>query len=262
MENQMAPKDQNKQLANPEDLSAWGGGQALTSKDILIGKILPMNFMSEKVKEEKAKYGEFRDTVFNKKFGDLKTPFEFVPIYMEKKWIEFDVIANKAGARKREYKQIIPIVDNPTAAGYNDDLPYVDPEHNIERDRCMDFYVLIPEEIKTGEAIPYILSFRRTSIKAGQKLAMQMFQRNAKAGLPPAAVTMKLSGKTVQNDEGEFVVMDVESARKTEKAEMQDAFEWYKLITAGKTKVDTSDYQEEAKARSGGKPIDVSEGDY
>jgi len=261
MENKPVQTEQNKALANPSDLEAWGGGQTITSNDILIGKILPLNFMSEKVKEKKGEYGEFRDTVSNKKFGDLKTPFEFIPFYMEKKWLEFDIITNKAGAKKREFKQLINIVDNPTSSGYNDNLPYVDTVANVERDRCMDFYVLIPEEITGGEALPYILSFRRTSLKAGKKLAMQMFTRNVRKGLPPAAVTLELSGKTVQNDLGEFVVMDVENKRETTKEELQAAFEWFKLVKGGKTKVDESDYHEEAKAPSKGK-VDVSQGDY
>jgi hypothetical protein len=261
METQIQAKPSNE-VANINEAAAWGGGQNLTSNDIVIGKILPLQFMSDKVKEKKGEYGQFRDTVTNKMFGDLTKPFEFIPFYMEKKWIEFDIITNKAGARKREYKQIVPIVDNAALAGYNDDLPYVDAGQNIERDRCMDFYVMIPEEIATGEALPYLLSFRRTSLKAGKKLAMQMYTRNTRKGAAPAAITMLLSGKDVSNDDGSFVVQDVEAARETTQEELKECFEWYKLVRKGVTKVDMSDFHEEVKAPVRNGKINVEEGDY
>ena len=259
METQIQQKSSNDIVA-AQDIAAWGG-QTLTSNDILIGKILPLQFMSEKVKNKQGEYGDFRDTVTNKKFGDLKTPFEFIPFYMEKKWIEFDIITNKAGARKREFKQIIPVIDNPTKPGFNDDLPYVDEGANVERDRVMDFYVLIPEEIKQGDALPYILSFRRTSLKAGKKLAMQMYTRNMQKGCPPPAVTMLLSGESKQNDDGEFVVQDVSSSRQTTAEEMSVAFKWFKVVSAGHAKVDESDYKEEAQRKTSGR-VNVEEGDY
>lgn len=240
------------------DLDAWGERQIVTSNDIIIPKILPMNFMSEKVKEGTAKYGEFRDTLANKLFGDLVTPFEFVPFYMEKKWYEFEIVTNKSGARKREFSRIVAIQDNATKPGYNDDLKYVD--GNIERDRVMDFYVLIPKELADGVALPYVVSFRRTSLRAGKKLAQQMFVANAAAGKVPAAVALSLSGKSVQNDDGEYVVQDVQATREATAEEIQGALKWLKLIRAGQTKLDDSDVKEAAK--SADKPAEASYGKF
>lgn len=229
-------------LTAATDLSEWGGGQVVTSNDIIIPKILPMNFMSDKVKNGEAAYGELRDTLSNTKFGDLQTTFEFIPFYMEKKWFEFSIVTNRAGAKKREFSKVVPVQDNPAKPGYNDDLPYA--EENLERDRVMDFYVLIPSEIKAGTSMPYVLSFRRTSIKAGKKLATQIFLANARAGKVPAAVAMSLSAKSVQNAEGEYVVMDVTPARESKSEEITECLKWLKLIRAGATKVDESDAHE------------------
>lgn len=234
---------EKKQKAAPpataSDLGEWGGGQVVTSNDIVIPKILPLNYMSEKVKNKQGEYGEFRDTLNNAKFGDLNKGFEFIPILMEKKWIEFDLVANKAGAKKREFKSIVPIVDTP-GDGYNDDLPYSEP--GLERDRVLDFYVLIPEEIVSGGSVPYVLSFKRTSLKAGKKLATQMHLKNRMAGKNPAAVACTLSGLSVQNDDGEYVVQDVTPSRESTVDEMAAALHWFKLIGAGKTSV--HDYEE------------------
>lgn len=221
------------------DLDAWGERQIVTSNDIIIPKILPMNFMSEKVKDGEAAYGEMRDTLANKKFSDLNTTFEFVPFYMEKKWYEFDIITNKAGAKKREFARVVSIQDNPTKPGYNDDLKYA--EATVERDRVVDVYVLIPSEIEQGLDMPYVLSFRRTSLRAGKKLLQQMFVANYAAGKVPAAVTMKLSTKSVSNDDGEFVVMDVNASRESSAKEISECLKWLKLIRAGQTKLDDSD---------------------
>jgi hypothetical protein len=253
MEKQIQEKPQNNAIAAASDMDAWGGGQIVTSNDIVIPKILVAQFMSAKVKDNTAKYGEFRDTLANEKFGDLDTPFEVIPFYMEKKWLEFDIVTNKSGARKREFARILPVQDNATKPGYNDDLPYVDEAAKIERDRCMDFYVLIPDQVKKGIAMPYVLSLRRTSLKAGKKLATQMFLTNARAGKVPAAVAMFVSAKSKENDDGEYAMIDVTPAREATQEEITEALRWLKLIRAGQTKVDESDLSEDmpkAKATS------------
>lgn len=243
MGNELQENEQKKELAVASNLDAWGGGQTVTANDIIIPKILPLQYMSEKLKKKQGEYGEFRDTINNHLFGDLKTPFEFIPFYMEKKWIEFDMVPQKAGASKREFKQIVKIQDNPMLPGYNDELPLSEP--GIERDRIMDFYVLIPSEVKAGEALPYVLSFRRTSLKAGKKLAHQMFIRNRVAKKVPAATVMLLSGNSVQNDQGEFVVQDVSVSRAATPEELVAAKHWFDMVGKGAVKVDDSDLAEE-----------------
>jgi hypothetical protein len=232
-----------KSLAAAADLSSWGTGHILTSNDIILPKIWPLQFMSEKVKAGLGKYGEFRDSVNNELFGTLDKPFEVIPFHLEGKWMEFDIVTNKAGARKREFKQIVPIQNNPGLPGYNDNLPFAD--DSVERDRIMDFYVLIPSEIEKGTALPYVISFKRSSIKAGKKLAMQMYIRNRDAKLPPAAVVCNISGKSVQNDDGEFVVMDVNTSRRATNEELECSLKWWQQVERGLTKVDESEYKDE-----------------
>lgn len=236
--------EDKKALAVASNLDAWGGGQVVTAQDIIVPKILPLNYMSDKVKKKQGEYGEFRDTVNNMLFGNLETPFEFVPFYMEKKWVEFDMVPQKSGAPKREFKQIVSIQDNPTKPGYNDELPLSEPK--IERDRIMEFYVLMPGEVKNGLALPYVVSFRRTSLKAGKKLAHQMFVRNRVAKKVPAATAMVLSAASVQNDKGEYVVQDVNLSRAATAEEVIAAKYWYDQIGKGVLKVDEADLKEDA----------------
>lgn len=243
MQKNMEKKAEAGSLSPVTDLDAWGGGQTVTARDIIIPKILPQQYMSEKVQNKQSEYGEFRDTVANRKFGDLKTPFEVIPFYMTKTWYEYSIITNKAGARKREFSSVVPIQDNPSRPGYNDDLPYADADGKVERDRVMDFYVLLPDEVAAGTSLPYVLSFRRTSLKAGQKIASQMFMANYRANKVPAAVTMLISGMDKSNDDGSFVVMDAVPKRESTDAEIKECLNWLKMIRSGLTKVDDSDME-------------------
>ncbi len=226
------------------DTESWGQSPIVTAQDIVIPKILPLQHMSEKVTQGKGKYGEFRDTLSNNLFGDLAQPVEFVPFHVEKKWLEFEMIPKKGGAPKREYRGTVKIQDNPTQPGYNDELPLR--EEGLERDRCMDFYVVVPSEVAAGEALPYVISFRRTSLKGGKKLMTQMYVRNRAAGKVPAATVMKLVGTDTSNDDGSYIVQDVELGRAATNEEVIAAKYWYDIIKKGGARVDESEFKEEA----------------
>ena len=244
----MAKKEiQTKKTADiSTDIAEWGDTR-VTSKDMVIPKILPLQHMSEKVKEKQGEYGEFRDTLSNEKFGDLENPFEVIPFLMQKKWLEFQLIPQKGGGHKREYLQTVLIQDNPMIEGFNDDLPLRDDDALIERDRVMDFFILIPSEIERGDALPYVLSFRRTSLKCGQKMATQMYVKNRAAGKAPASVVMELSGKDKSNDDGSFVVQDLKPSRVASEKEVAEALKWFKVIKQGGAKVDDSDVKKESR---------------
>jgi hypothetical protein len=49
----------------------------------------------------------------------------------------------------------------------------------------------------------------------------------------------------VQNDDGEYVVLDALASRTATPEEMQECLSWYKMVAAGKTKLDDSDLTEE-----------------
>jgi hypothetical protein len=205
----------------------------------VIPKIYAAQHMSDVVKNKEASYGEFVDTLNGTIHGDLTKPFEIVPFFVQKKWYEFDIITNKAGARKREFKQILNIDHE------NDNLPYSSPDGTIERDRVVDVYCLMPSEIAAGNDFPYVISFRRTSIKAGNKIITQIL-RNEAINKPPCAMVIEISGRDTSNDDGNFVVLDAKATRTATMDEMKATLKWYKMVMAGKTKVDQSDVVEDA----------------
>lgn len=236
-------KNESKELANPIDLNEWGGSP-ISSQDIILPRILMMQPMSDKVTEGEAAFGEFRESLNNEKLGDFKTPIEVVPFLLQKAFVEY----NNEDPTDKKFIRIVPIT--PT----NDNLPYEDTEKTAEgktikitRDRCMNFFVLLPKDIDAGTAIPHILSFRRSSIKAGKKLATQMYIKNKDANKPPPAVMANIIATKDSNDKGTFGVMDVNFTKPTPDAYVKECLRWVKLILAGQAKIHEESFNEDVK---------------
>jgi len=232
-------KKESNLPAEAANMADWGDAPAVTANDIVIPKLLVAQQISDRVKEKKSEYGDINDSVTNEKLGDLNTPVEFIPFHLEKQWVEYDI--NAKG--KREYKQTISIQDNPLREGFNDDLPFR--EDGLERDRVMLFYCLLPSKLEQGISLPYVLDFRRTSLKAGKKLATTMYVNNRAESLVPPAKALALSVKDTSNDDGSYCVQDVDVVRMSTKEEIEQALHWFKMVKKGGTKVDETDVQPE-----------------
>lgn len=238
--NEVTTKQNN--LPAQEMLNEWGAPM-VSSQDIIIPKILPMQGLSVAVTQRKAQIGEFRDSVGNKLLGTIDQPFHAIPFYLEKMW---DILLIQPDGRYK-WNRSTPVVENPASPEYNDNWKWEAEElfngamvkrKNVRR---FNYYFLLPEEIATGEAIPYLFSFKSTSIKEGKKLFTQMYMRNLKAGLPPAAFSIKVGGIMQTNEKGSFVIPNYSLDRKATAEELQECLGWIKMIKGGAVKVDTSD---------------------
>lgn len=244
-ENKELTTQSEKAVATSQEQLANDWGVPTTpSQDMLIPKILPMQGLSKLVVARKAQIGDFCDSVSGKKIGSIDSALEFIPFFCQKSWD----ISHQLPDGTYEYNRNIPLIENPVDKNYNDNLTWEGEEKNddgklvkVKRIRRLSFFVLLPSEIKAGGAIPYVLSFKSTSLKEGKKLWSQMYVRNYRAGLPPAAFHFNLGGTMQTNDKGTFVVPTVAEAAKSSQAEMQECLSWIKLINKGAVKVDTSD---------------------
>lgn len=223
------------------NLSEWGEHEVF-STSITIPRILKMEFMSEKVKAQEAKFGEFRDSLSGELYGDLEHPFEIIPIEVQEKWAIYDLVQIK-GKTKREFKEIIAVTHQ------NENWKYS--EGAIERDRIIDVYCLLPKDVadlpEDWEAmglkpLPKIVGFRRTSLRAGKKVNTQMYVTNRSKGLSPPSVIVQVSVKSVDGQEdGTYGVMDTKPTRMATEREQKLALIWFKAIRAGQTKPDDSE---------------------
>ncbi len=243
------------------DAAAWGGGPELTAADVIIPRILFMQPMSPQVTDGKAKFGEFRESLNSELFGEFDKGFNVIPFYMEKVWIEYEIKApaRAGGEREKKYLQTVPITPDNETLKYQDEAIVEGVRVNIERDRVMNFYVLLEKELELGSAIPYILSVRKSSLSAGKKLTTQMYMKNSRAGKSPAAMKMQIfaarqsgivDGKTVT-----YGVVDVKPVELAKDAHVAEAFHWFGIIRSGKAKVHAESYdQEEGSRNVGPKP--------
>ena len=220
------------------DTPTWGEDVYLGASDIVIAKLLPMQPSSVLVVDGKAAIGEFRDSLSGAKLGSITEPVEFIPFHVDKAW---DILEEDGDQFK--WRKSIPLVEDPTKPGYNDNLPWSDVENgiNIKRVRRMNFFVMLPKQIESGEGVPYVLSFKSTSYREGKKLFTQMYMRNRKAGLAPAAYKFSLAGNRNKNDKGTFIVPTIELGTLTDAKHLEECFTWYKLVKKGDVKVDANE---------------------
>jgi len=238
MSKELATKQE--QAVSTNVMSDWGE-QQMFGQDIVIPKILPMQSTSDLVQDGKAAMGEFRDSVSGVKLGSISEPVDIIPFHVQKFWD----IHTQNDDGNFQWSRTEPLIENPAIPGFNDNLPWEDKEDGepIKRVRRMNFFVLLPSEVATGAAIPYILSFKSTSFKEGKKLYTQMYLRNRKSNLPPPAYTFKLSGVKEKNDKGSYIVLSLELGRASTQAEVAECLTWFKTIQKGGVKVDDSDVQ-------------------
>jgi hypothetical protein len=249
MAKEVQVKQEQALSAEVADLSNWGAPEVL-GQDILISKILIMQPSSEMVADGKANLGEFRDSVVGTKLGDQVTPIEVIPFHLQKYW---DIHTEEGG--QYQWTRSEPLIENPIAKGYNDNLPWQDVENGkpIKRVRRMNFFVLLPSEVTNGQSLPYVLSFRSTSYTEGRKIYSQMYMRNKRANLPPAGYTFKISSAKQKNEKGQsWFVPTAELGRQATSAELTDALYWYKKVTSNVgVKVDDSDMGEREAVATG-----------
>ena len=242
MSNEVATRESNLPSAN---LAAWGAPQ-MSTQDIIIPKILPMQGLSVAVAEGRAQMGEFRDSVNNSLLGDLTKPVHCIPFFLQKSW---DVLQEQADGQFK-FSHSVPVVEDPSKPDYNDNWKWEDTKDGlkVKNVRRLNFYVLLPSEVEAGTAVPYIMSFKSTSIKEGKKLFTQMYMRNIRAGLPPAAFTIKIGGSRQKNDKGIFIVPNYQMDRAATEAELTECLSWIKLIQRGSVKVDET--QDDVKSEA------------
>jgi hypothetical protein len=225
------------QVAIPTTLEDWGQS-TISGKDIVIPKILCMQGLSDLVSQEKAKMGDFVDSLTEQVIGNyVSAPIQFIPFHMEKLWA---VKTKPAGKDAFEFVKFEAVTAANENRNYDETIDGVE----FKYEYTLRFYVLLPNDM----SLPYIISFKGTSTRAGKILATQMFVKNKAAGKIPAAYTMSLSGVKDKNDKGTFIVMNVTPDRAATAEEVSNAFNWYKAVSGGGVKVHEAEDEAEDEA--------------
>jgi len=217
--------------------SAWGSEDALT-RDILIPRLLLMQGLSDFVAQEKATMGDVVDSTTGKVLANKTKSLSIIPIMTFSTWAIFE----KVGA-KLEWKRMEPMTPE------NQDWEWETEVNGVyqRRDQCLNFYVLLADQALNPAALPYVLSFRRTSYREGQKLATH-FITSRRINRPPAATLYNLGCRKEQNDHGTYYTWTLEQGGATDPKAVNVAYSWYQTIKSGVAKVDVESEFQTAKA--------------
>lgn len=235
----LAVAPQETKAVGPVGAPVWGSSE-LNSKDLMIPKILLMQGLSDAVQDKNLDVdtGDMINSVTLEKLGDEKNPVEIIPIHIFKTWV---VSFKPIKGNKFNYVKTEPMTaSNENAALEEEGVDEDGNKGTWRRDRTINVYALVAKELAEGGALPYVISFRRTSFTAGKKIATHF----AKMGMirqAPAAKSLMLKCTQEQNDLGTFYTYDVLPGRITTLEEVNTAFDWYKQISASAPKVDESD---------------------
>lgn len=247
MKNEMVANGKGSHLPSTE-FADMNSLLDIGSQDLLIPKILPMQGLSQLVTSGQAQMGELRNSVSGEKMGHIDTPMEFYPIYLKKSW---DIHKKQADGQFK-YEKNIPVVENPQDPAYNAKMDRlgVDPADGVEVKRVYryDYFVLLPSDIAAGTPFPYVLSFKSSSRRNGQKIISE-WGRMIDARKPFFSLKFSLFGRREKNDKGTFIVMDAKRIADATQEEMEVAASWInRLKNAQNVKVDDSDVEQEVEA--------------
>ena len=223
-------------------LQAWGA-ENVTSEQIIIPKIMLMQPMSDLVTDGIAKIGEFRSSLDKETLlGSDKSPVEIIVFGSFNTWQVF--VDGK-------YATSVSITPENVHAPRAEVGPGGE---KITRSRVLNFYCLLPKDIKNGEAFPFVLSCRGTSEKAGRVLSTH-FMKLKMFNKPTAAWVFGLKSIKETNEKGTFFVMDIEKLRDSTEAELGAAYQWYTVLQKTAVKVDESSEQGVQPTRGYNEPV-------
>ena len=220
-------KKEETALAVPKELSGAWGSENIEAKDILIPRIFVAQKMSEVCDSEEVKPGEFYRSTDHEVLGGSKKPVELLVLSFFKTW----TIEQKKGDRY-EFEAIRPYV--PADAS----LPWDFSEDGItkRRNETFNFYVLLISDIKANQPLPFVISFRRTSVMCAKQIVsyiLSMKQFNS----PACTHVLELTTHLKENDLGSFHVPQMKKGRRAEIEEMEVAKKWFDAINRGAVKV-------------------------
>lgn len=207
----------------------------INQEDIVIPKILLMQPISDMVSQDKAKYGDFVDSLSKTVIGDGTKGIKFIPLSYKK----IHIINSKGADGKFKFTRIEPILN-----AVDDAKPYQDIENGviIERKKIMEFFVFCPDL----SDLPMALQFKGMSIKAGKNLYTAAFVMAKMAKKMPYETTFLLTADKTKNDKGNFAILNSRVIERTTQENLVRAKAWYQ--TANSSNAIVTETEEEVQS--------------
>ncbi len=220
------------QVARTEAQVPQTAGNMLTdmgasAQDIVVPRLLLMQNVSEMVGDDEAKMGDILNAQTNEVIGGLDKPVEIIPLKMFKTWRVLDMTKKPAKFLREE-----PM----TAENEKDPWEFSEGGQERRRDYSIHFFVLVKKEVDEDEAFPCLVSFRRTSVKAGKHLATQLFKMAA-LGKPNWFRTAMLSVGKDKFETNTYALYQIERGNPTDEKGVAAAKQWYPSLDSLRSKV-------------------------
>lgn len=223
----------------------------VSAADLIIPRLMLMQGTSEAVGDRKAKAGDILNSQTNQVIGGEDKPIEIIPLKLFKTWRVMDMSGKQA-----EYLREDP--SNPdNDAKYRDweGMEEINGKKVVCRyDLSYNFFVLLRAEVTAKEGFPCVVSFRRTSARAGKALATHLFKQGA-LQQPSYGKIIRLSIKWDKKDTNTYAVFEITAGEKCSEGELADAKKWLPLLTAMRV-----DEDRRKESDLGAAPVVVSDG--
>lgn len=226
-ENPLTVKEVNSAMADA----------GVSSTDLMIPKLLLMANTSEMVSDGKAKMGDVINSQNLEVIGSTEKSFKIIPL-RQFKTIR---ISDKSVQPKKFLRMEVMTPEN-------EKLPWDDEEYiafhgkkiPISRDHCLNFFVLLQSDIDAGSAFPAMITFKRTSIKAGRQLASHMFKLGV-LGRLPYSQSVEITVKKQKKDSNTWAVFECGKSAPADESSVASAKEWINIMKTTKYTVDEKD---------------------
>lgn len=207
------------------DLGEWGlEDQVIDSKDVVLPRLWLMQALSEAVAEKEiANSGDIINSVTEEVLAEAGDSINVVPIKFEKLWFVMEKSDDKG-----KMLAVEPVTPANAARGK---------EGSHEGVPCTYIYALRFYVLVEGEALPAVVTFKSTGLRAGKQLLTESWVKNIKAGKNPASRYMALSAEKQKNDKGVYYVFNVRSGEDTAVDTQQEALQWVKTLKQNAPKI-------------------------
>lgn len=232
------------QVKDDARLAVYGGlmdEAPVSAHDIVMPTLLFMQQMSKLVASDKAKSGQIVGSLEANLVADRGSSAEVIPFGFYKTWITFKTVNGQ-----EEFVGVEPYTAA-NATRKREDMIEGVPFKNYE---TINYYVLIPGDIKTGFYLPYLIRFKSTAYRAGKQL--ETFRAKlAEFKKPHCFSTFQITTEQAENSKGQkYWVPKVSWGRDTTPEELKAVEHWYGQIKAGRVKADESDLKTTTEAEA------------
>lgn len=213
-----------KDLAVP--MGAWGA-EDIKSENLLIPRLTLMQGQSKFVQDEKAKVGDIVDNVTIQVLGGPNKAVELIPLIQQDAWTLF----NKRNGQW-SYSGVVPATAENSHWHREWEGTNADGEEE-KRVFSLLFYCL---DAANYSGLPYLITFKSTSLRAGKALMNHFFQCK-NDGVPPASRSVFLGSRKETGDKNTWYVYTVAPGKSVTKEQLAVAYKWYRTLKESKHKV-------------------------